>query len=283
MTTTTWQIADSLKAVAPSLVLGTMFFDPFEHVSDLLKTPQLLGQVQSSLCWYADIAYTREIRNVFWTGFNDHAQTHGIDDYNEFVSRMSEREFAQTITCDQGFDVNTGPAIVRQLGKLRAAWYDDLNTQELTPSLEDLLANEKPPRVGAIQFERLSMLAEHMAGDDKELRKSYLDNLVARENAQAQFAHTNRQRINPCLMLVASFCEATDTDIEGFRFDMLPDTIQKRLITAVPSILNNVILRMSRDRKMSTLEYSACMLEAGAAIKAFNKILGLPRWQRVEI
>ena len=119
--------------------------------------------------------------------------------------------------------------------------------------------------------------------DDKDLRKQYLDNLVARENTQAQYAHTNRQRINPCLMLVASFCEATDTDTEGFRFDMLPDTIQKRLITAVPSILNNVILRMSRDRKMSTLEYSACMLEAGAAIKAFNKILGLPRWQRVEI
>jgi hypothetical protein len=198
------------------------------------------------------------------------------------VSRMSEREFAQTITHDQGFEVNSGPAIVRQLAKLRAAWYDDLNTQEPMPSLEDLLANEKPPRVGAIQFERLAMLAEHMAGEDKELRKQYLDNLVQRENTQAQFAHTNRQRLNPCLMIVASFCESTDVD-DSFRFDMLPDTIQKRLIAAVPQILNNVILRMSRDRKMSTLEYSACMIESGAAIKAFNKILSLPRWQRVEI
>ena len=78
--TTSNTLADSLAKVAPSLVLGTMFFDPFEHCGDLLKTPQLLGQVQSSLCWYADIAYTRELRNVFWTGFNDHASTHGIDD-----------------------------------------------------------------------------------------------------------------------------------------------------------------------------------------------------------
>lgn len=280
--TTSSKLSDSLKAVAPSLVLGTMFFDPFEHVGNLLKTPQLLGQVQSSLCWYADMAYMRELRNVFWAGFNDHAATHGIDDYNEFVSRMSEREFAQMLTFAQGFDIDSGPTIVRQLGKLRAAWYEDLNSQEPIPQIEDLLANEKPPRVGAIQFERLSMLAEHMA-DDKNLRKQYLDNLVARENTQAQFAHTNRQRLNPCLMIVASFCEATDTDRDDFRFDMLPDAIQKRLITAVPAILNNTILRMSRDRKMGTLEYSACMIEAGAAIKAFNKILALPRWERVEI
>lgn len=275
-------LADSLKAVAPSLVLGTMFFDPFEHCGDLLKTPQLLGDVRSSLCWYADIAYMREVRNVFWTGFNDlHEQDTSVE-YNDFLARMHERDFAQYMTAEQGFEAGSGPLVVRQLGRLRAAWYDGLNAQTPVPSLEDLLANEKPTRVGAIQFERLAMLAEHMAGEDKDLRKQYLDNLVARENSQAQFAHTNRQRMNACLHLIASFCEATDTAVE-FQFHQLPDTTQKRLITAVPQILNNVILRMSRDRKMSTLEYSACMLEAGAAIKAFNKILALPRWQRVEI
>ncbi len=278
----TSQIAEGLKAVAPSIIVGTMFLDPFEHVGELLKTPQLLGDVRSSLCWYVDIAYVRELRNVFWSGFNDlHDQDTSVE-YNDFLARMHERDFAQYITAEQGFEAGSGPLVVRQLGRLRAAWYDSLNAQTPMPSLEDLLANEKPPRVGAIQYERLDMLAKHMAGDDKELYKQYLDNLVARENTQAQYAHTNRQRINACLHLIASFCEATDTAVE-FQFHQLPNTTQKRLIEAVPQILNNVILRMSRDRKMSTLEYSACMIEAGAAIKAFNKILATPRWAAVEI
>ena len=77
------------------------------------------------------------------------------------------------------------PLFKHAVAAYRAAWYDDMNAQEPMPALEDLLANEKPPRIGVIQHERLSMLVEHMT-EDVEERKVLLADLIKREEAQAQ-------------------------------------------------------------------------------------------------
>jgi len=282
-------LAEALTPVAQAMAQqGSAYFDPMDAVQNAIITPSFLHSVMSSLCWYADIAYTRAVRDVFWTAFKAHVDTGGVDDANEFVARMAEREFAERVTHEQGFEPSSGPTLVRQLAQLRLGWYTELNIPPAeVPTLDDLLLNEKPARVSAMSLSRLEILADALVPDDTkpenklDIKKEIVATLVERENLQARFAHANRQRVNPVLSMISGFCERTDLDNE-VQFHQLPDVTQKRLIQAVPSIVNNTILRMSRDRKMSTVEFVACSLEAKAVLKLFNGVLAQPRWMRVE-
>lgn len=271
------------SALLHAVTNGTAYYDPMEHVGNLIKTPSLLKAVQSSLCWYADVTYVRELRSLFWAMYEGQVETGGIDNYNDFANAMAEREFNEYVTSQQGFDSNSGPTVLRQLARLRAAWYDDnLNSEAKMPSLPDLLTNEKPARINADQTKRLDILAKAMADGDAEMEKVLLTSLIEKEQSRAAFSHTQRQRVNPCLELIDAFITRTDIG-DGAQFHELPMPIQKRLVENTVAVLNNSILQMSRDRKMDLLEFGAATIEASKAIKAVKAVLEQPRFKNCEL
>ena len=80
------------SALLHAVTHGTAYYDPMEHIGNLIKTPALLKAVQSSLCWYADITYVRELRSLFWAIFrNDVVHSHDVLEYNEFAAAMAEQ------------------------------------------------------------------------------------------------------------------------------------------------------------------------------------------------
>lgn len=280
-------LQSALNDVAPKIEakpvhLSANFYDPQEHISELIATPSLLASIRNSMAWYLDNQYVKVVRDMYWATYEEAQKLDNIDGMAEFINACKERDFMTYVLTQQGFDDRGGPAVIRLLARLRHEWHDAVGSQEPTPDLEDLLAAEKPMRLSSLSAAKLRTLATAIADGDKEMEETVMADLTKREELRSQLMFEQRAKFAPAMLQIERFVLATDISTEEAFFYNLPLPMRKRLVQNTVSIIQNAMMRLATDRKVDVLEYAAMSMEGTRAMKAIKAILAQPLFANCE-
>lgn len=260
-------------------------YDPLDHLDTILPNDKLRARVVSSLAWYTDVLITGEARGLFYKLY-EIAQTEGlsieagtsVNNYNDFLKLMQSKEQQEANLVEQGFMEGSGVQTLRKLLLLRQTYHDaavGLSNRHRAPTIEELLANERPMKITTLTKDKLRALAKHMSDDDNDKETMLFDELVKRENQRAADMHKRRMEIAPILTSMISFIEHTGTDDVAELSD-LPVDMRKRLIENIAKSIDRSVSELASDRSTNAIEYCSVLIEGKAARQAVERVLAHP-------
>lgn len=269
-----------LPALNPIIVTSPRSFDPIDFVHTRIHNERARVRVLSSLAWTLDVTLIGQVRTLFFDMFKDMQVGGDIDNYNSFLAAMNEREQRETNLVEQGFLEGEGVYSIRRLLALRSKFHDAVDTAQVNsryvmPTIEQLLANEKPQKANALTKEKLRMLADDEYPNDKAEAQALYEEYVKREDLQAIDRHEAAQSRIPAIAGMCHFIGNTSTVTEA-EFSDLPLDTRKRIISGLQGALGRALTDLAADRKVDVLQFAAARRELKAAVVELTELLAAP-------
>lgn len=269
-----------LPTLKPTVVTSPKSFDPIDFVQTRVHNERARVRVLSSLAWTLDVTLIAQVRTLFFDMFKDMQVGGDIDNYNDYLAAMSAREQREANLVEQGFLDGEGVYSIRRLLVLRQQFHDavdaaQLNSRYVMPTIEQLLANEKPQKANALTKEKLRMLADDEYPNDKAEAQALYEEYVKREDLQAIDRHEAAQSRIPAIAGMCHFIGNTSTVAEA-DFNDLPLDTRKRIITGLQGALGRALTDLAADRKVDVLQFAAARRELKAAAVEITELMAAP-------
>lgn len=274
--------ADAAKEPA-NTVQGTAYFDLLDTLNDVLTHSLLRARVLSSMAWTIDTAAINIARSIFWDTHKEASEVGHIDNFADFLNRMSEMRANENYVEDLGFEIGSGKLqSLSLLLKLSQNWHDTAqgaavgaNIKYAPKSFEQLLASEKAQAIDALTMSKLDALIEatfegeeHTPEEVEQAKK-----LVAAQQAERMAAmHASRQMISPAVLRILAYADYRD-ESEASEFWQLPIEVQARLVNNAISALDRTVTDLAAYRSITAFEYIGIIKEAKAAKARLNDVL----------
>lgn len=261
---------------------GTAYFDLMDTLNDVLVHALFRARVLSSMAWAFDTAAINTARSVFWDTHQESTQAGHIDNFANFLNKMSEMRANENYVEDLGFELGAGKLqSLSLLIKLARSWHDAAqgaavaaNVKYAPKTVEQLLASEKPQQVDALTIAKLDALVDatfdgedHTPEEVEEAKKL----IAAQQNERMAAMHASRQMITPAVLRIMAYADYHDTD--ATEFWQLPIELQARLINNAISSIDRTITDLASYRSITSIEYIGLIKEAKGAKARLNEVL----------
>lgn len=284
----------------PAITHGTAYFDLLTTLDDVLVHALFRARVLSSMAWALDTAAINTARSIFWDTHAESTQAGHIDNFADFLNKMSEMRANENYVEDLGFELGAGKLqSLTLMLKLSQKWHDAAQGAAVgagikyTPkSFELLLASEKAQQVDALTIAKLNALVDAtFDGEDstpEEIEQA--KKLVAAQQSERLAAmHASRQMISPAVLRIIAYAEHRDyfVDYKGdptaaevardmnadTEFWQLPVDAQARLINNAISTIDRTVTDLAGYRSITAIEYIGLIKEAKGAKARLNDVL----------
>lgn len=269
---------DDLATLAKGIVIASPnSLDPIDFIQTRVHHEGARAQILSSMAWYIDRTIVGQLHQLYFDLYQCLQLGGNIDNYNDYLNFMQAKEQRETALVEQGLMEGEGVYSLRRLLLLRQTWHDAalIAPRHVMPTIEQLMDAEKPQKPTVLTREKLRVLAEDEAGDDKELAEELFQELVKREELQAQDRFETIMQRKPILLAIASFIEATGT-LQEADFNDLSLPVRKRLVEGMKAAVQQAQTRMTSDRRINVLEFMAIRKELKAVSEQIDEILAHP-------
>ena len=274
---------EAAKNAATTITHGTAYFDLLHTLDEVLVHSLLRARVLSSMAWALDTAAINAARSVFWDTHKEAAEAGHIDNFAEFLNKMSEMRANENYVEDLGFELGAGKLqSLTLMLKLSQKWHDTAADAaagagiKYTPkSFEVLMASEKVQQVDAPTTAKLNALIdmtfegeEHTAEEIEQARK-----LVAAQQSERMAAmHASRQMISPAVQRIIAYADYRDSS-DATEFWQLPTDTQARLVSNAISTIDRTLTDLAGYRSITAIEYISLIKEAKGAKARLNDVL----------
>lgn len=268
----------ALNTMPIKTVRSANFYDPIEHLEELLVSPKLRADALRQWAWYVDRQIVSTAYGLFYDMWEEAKDTGSVDSFAEFATYMHEKTNRETNLVEQGFMSTGGVTRLQQLLIYRDEAHDAAETligdRYKRPEVEQMLLDEQPRRVDALSKTKLRKLAEAEANGDKELEEAMFAQLIARRVARNKDAHERRLELVPIVVGLLQFIGARAPD--EARFYDLPIDTQKRMVEQLVAIIKRSTSSMADARDVDEFDFCVMMREGKAAIAAIEQVLKHP-------
>ncbi len=261
---------------------GVSYFDLIPYLEEALVHAQLRARVLSSMAWALDTAAINTARSIFWDTHKESVENGHIDNFADFLNRMSEMRANENYVEDLGFELGAGRLSQLSLMlKLSQDWHDKAEGAAVaagikyTPkSFELLIASEKAQAVDALTLAKLDALVDATLDDDHtpEELAEYKRLIAQQQSDRMQQMHASRQLVAPAVLRIISFADYRGAG-ETSEFWQLPIEAQSRLVSSAINTINRVLTDLAGYRQITAIEYIGIIKEGKAAIKRLNETL----------
>lgn len=261
------------------VTMSAINYDPIAHIGDILPNEKLRARTLSSLAWYLDRQLSSEVRGLFFKLYEQlsdpECNSTTIDSYSTFLNVMKEEDGRRTNLVEQGFMEGSGVGSIRTLICLRDTFHSAasaMDERHKVPSIDALMAEDRPMKVDALSKAKSAQLAKFMAKGNEVIEARLLAELIARKESRAIDFHERRVELVPALTGMLHFINNTST-VSDAEFHDLPVLVQKRLVQQLVSIIERAVSECSDDRKVTEFEFVKIMIEGEGAIEAVKAVL----------
>jgi hypothetical protein len=268
---------------APAITHGTAYFDLLTTLDDVLVHTLFRARVLSSMAWALDTAAINTARSIFWDTHAESTQAGHIDNFADFLNKMSEMRANENYVEDLGFELGAGKLqSLTLMLKLSQKWHDAAQGAAVgagikyTPkSFELMLASEKAQQVDALTIAKLNALVDAtFDGEDstpEEIEQA--KKLVAAQQSERLAAmHASRQMISPAVLRIIAYADYRDHS-DATEFWQLPVDAQARLINNAISTIDRTVTDLAGYRSITAIEYISLIKEAKGAKARLNDVL----------
>lgn len=263
---------------------GVTYFDLMESLSTKLVHPMLRARVMASNAWTLDSSIISTARSIFFDVYKDETEAGHIDNFADFLSKMSELRAGEDFAEGLGYELGAGR--MKSLGtmmRVSTEWHDMARAAAANAkikydpkSFELLMASEKVQVVDVLTREKLAALIEVEYEDDEnstpEEAEQAKDMLIAQQTARNIQMHASRQMVAPAVLRIIEHVNLKHT-AEDCNFWQLPLDMQIRLIGAARRTVDRTLTDLSTYRGISTLDYIGMIREAKAMKKELDTVL----------
>lgn len=280
---TTYLITEPNK-IAP--VSNYIYFELLDWLDGKLVTPYVKQQVYSSVAWSVDNMLTNTGRTLAFRVWEQVKESgdNSIDTFNDFIAAMRADAFRSHALELGGAEARNYQNTIAQLNEYRVVYHDiamQHDDRYKTPTLEDILKNERPMRVDVQTIKKLKIIVDFQKTlNESTDEEALLAALIERQADRNTMMHQRRIELIPMMLMVIT--EAIRmTHIGGeIAFHDLDIDIQRTLIERTVGALERTVTNASARRQIDTLEFSAIMAECTSAVKELKVVLNAPKFNR---
>lgn len=283
-----------------SITHGVAYFDLLTTLDEVLVHALFRARVLSSMAWALDTAAINAARSIFWDTHKESVENGHIDNFADFLNKMSEMRANENYVEDLGFELGAGRLQSLSLMlKLSQRWHDSAEQAAVgagikyTPkTFEQLLASEKAQKVDNLTLTKLNALVDAtFEGEDstpEEIEQAR--KMVAHQQAERMAAmHASRQLISPAVLRIIAYAEHRDyfVDYKGdptaaevaqdmnadTEFWQLPIDLQARLVNNAVSAVDRTVTDLAAYKSITAIEYIGLIKEAKGAKNRLNEVL----------
>lgn len=262
---------------------GVAYFDLLTTLDEVLFHALFRARVLSSMAWAFDTAAINVARSIFWDTHKESTESGHIDNFADFLNKMSEMRANENYIEDLGFELGAGRLqSLTLLLKLSQKWHDTAQSAAMgagikyTPkTFEMLLASEKAQQVDALTIAKLDALIEatfegedHTPDEIADAKKL----VAAQQNERMAAMHASRQMISPAVLRIIAYADYRDSN-DATEFWQLPIELQARLVGNAISSIDRTVTDLASYKSITAIEYIGLIKEAKGAKTRLNDVL----------
>lgn len=251
------------------------YFDVMDVIGKFEDEPAAHVAIMRSMAWTIDTTVINAARNVLFELYKEAEIDEGVEDrFSCFC-----QEVGSVVSSESWYETDGPVKDLADLLAIRTEWHDITQTacsrddKDYNPrSLRELLEAEKPRVANVETREKLQQLAERSAKGDEVKAKLRLQQMLARDEAQAKDRAISGRKLIPALL---SIIEAAARHAEHtVRFDQLSVQIQRKLTKAALNIVERAIeTDVARRRDLSTLAYARILDIHDVVVEELSSVL----------
>jgi hypothetical protein len=262
---------------------GVAFFDIQEMLATDLPHPLMHARTLSSMAWSIDTTILNVARGLFFKAHKESMETNHVDNFNDFISLMSEMRANENYVEDLGFALESSSVQeLCTLLSLSQRWHEladdscrNAKIKYSPKSFEELLKAERPQAIDQLterKIKALVALTMEGSGSTADELTEFETMVMNQRRAQFESMHETRQKIIPAVLRLIDYAKYHSHG-DSTEFWQLSLESQVRLISSTRKTIDRVLTDLSSYRSITELEFIGMIREAKAVAKQLDNVL----------